>query len=263
MFIRSTTRSAYLESAERVSTHAHGIPRLWTDTLVYPSVVALTSLAILLLQLVFRSGPVQHLYAKLARSDACPKVGEDVESNGSGGQVTSHVAELGGPVIFAFKLLRFFSCLALLALSVAEIVLRDEDVEGVESSMGSRWVVVGLTAAYVCRFCSSPLSRAGLTRPTSGICVPFGVRIRRSASQPQQARDETPRTRPSCVLVYICVPRPLASGDVHSPASGRFRWASALGQNRCSHPCGRLGPSAHAAPIYSRRPKGMNAPIVT
>ena len=128
---------------------------------------------LLSLQLFFRSAPVQKLYARITRSDASKTTGDDLEASGSGEQQVSHVARHGGPVIFAFKVVRLLSTLTLLALSIAGAIL-NEGQDDLDFSFDSRWVAFGLIGTYVrlTSACTSayaampPVDAYSLARPT-------------------------------------------------------------------------------------------------
>ena len=149
---------------------------------MYPSVAALASLAILSTQLVCRSTPVQRVFAKFTKSDVLPQSSEDVESSGASSQVTSHVAELGGPVCFAFLVTRLLSCLSLLGLYIAGLVLSDE--EGSEHNRESHWVAIGLSGTFVRIFPSLSLlwQLRGLFL---GIRITPGLRFRHCSPKPE------------------------------------------------------------------------------
>lgn len=123
-------------------------PRLWKNTLAYPVVAAAASALVLSVQLVARTTPVQRLFAKITKSDAPAKVDDDLEATGASSQPMSHVQQLGGPVIFGFKIVRLLCTLTLLALSVAGLFLHDA-TDTVDVSFDARWVVFGLIATYV------------------------------------------------------------------------------------------------------------------
>ncbi|KAH9939277.1 uncharacterized protein BXZ73DRAFT_76000 [Epithele typhae] len=121
--------------------------RPWKNDLSIPPYVAVASIAVLLLHLLFRSNPVQLLLAKLSRSNTASELVEDVEATKYDGQSTSNVARLGGPVIFTFKLIRFFCVLVLLALSIATLLVRDED-ENSHAPFKSRLSALALAGVY-------------------------------------------------------------------------------------------------------------------
>ncbi|KAI0711030.1 hypothetical protein C8T65DRAFT_739602 [Cerioporus squamosus] len=120
---------------------------LWKNILAYPVVAVAASALVLSLQLVARTTSFQRLYAKITRSDPPLKLDDDLEATGASTQSASHVEQLGGPVIFGFKVVRFLCTLILLALSVADLFLHDAD-DTVDVSFDARWVVFGLIAAY-------------------------------------------------------------------------------------------------------------------
>ncbi|RPD81341.1 multidrug resistance-associated ABC transporter [Lentinus tigrinus ALCF2SS1-7] len=120
---------------------------LWKNTLAYPVLAAAASALVLSLQLVARTSSVQRLFAKITKSDAPTKADDDLEATGASTQSLSHVEQLGGPVIFGFKVVRLLCTLSLLALSVAGLFLHDAG-DTVDVSFDARWVVFGLIATY-------------------------------------------------------------------------------------------------------------------
>ncbi|KAI0774725.1 multidrug resistance-associated ABC transporter [Trametes elegans] len=120
---------------------------IWKNTLAYPAGATVVSALILSLQLISRAPLVQRLRAKLTGSDALAKTGEDLEAVGNDGEVPSHVVQLGGPVIFGFKLARLLFTLALLALSIASLAVNGAEDDS-EYSYNSRWVAFGLVGTY-------------------------------------------------------------------------------------------------------------------
>ncbi|KAH9854915.1 multidrug resistance-associated ABC transporter [Lenzites betulinus] len=121
---------------------------LWKNVLAYPAYATVASVVLLSIQLIARTPLVQRLYAKLTRSENLAKHGEDVESSGHLGERPSHIARLGGPVIFGFKIARLLLTLALLALSITTVVTGGA-TDGDEYSVNVRLVGFGLIAAYV------------------------------------------------------------------------------------------------------------------
>lgn len=109
---------------------------------------AVASVVLLSLQLIARAPPVQRIYAKLTRTDLPAKQGEDVEATGNPTERPSHVARLGGPVIFAFKVSRLLCSVALLALSITSLAISGTQGDD-EYSHNSRWVAFGLVGTYV------------------------------------------------------------------------------------------------------------------
>ncbi|RDX55372.1 hypothetical protein OH76DRAFT_1428233 [Lentinus brumalis] len=130
--------------AYQVDSEEH---ELWKNVLAYPVLAAAASALVLALQLVARTRSVQRLYARITKSDVPVKVDNDLEATGASTQSASHVEQLGGPVIFTFKVLRLVCSLTLLALSVAGLFLHDAD-DTVDFSFDARWLVFGLIATY-------------------------------------------------------------------------------------------------------------------
>ena len=108
----------------------------------------MVSAVALCLQLVARARPVKRLLAKFSKSKVAAEGADDIEAAGSGGQPSTLVAKLGGPVIYSFKVLRFLSTLTLLGLSITTLILNDRE-ENFEYSFDSRWVAFGFIGTYV------------------------------------------------------------------------------------------------------------------
>ena len=106
------------------------------------SVVALS------LQLVVRARPVKRLLARFSKANAETDDLDDIEATGSGSQPSTHVARLGGPVIYLFKVLRLLSTLALLGLAITSLILNGRE-ENFEYSFDSRWIAFGFIGTYV------------------------------------------------------------------------------------------------------------------
>ncbi|KAI0750650.1 hypothetical protein C8Q80DRAFT_1097969 [Daedaleopsis nitida] len=122
---------------------------IWKNSLVYPVAATAASALVLSLQLLLRAAPVQKVFAKLTKSAANVKSDEDLESSGTAGQSPSHIARLGGPVIFSFKVIRLLSCFTLLALSIAHLIVNDrKDDSRLALDIDSRWVAFGFIGTY-------------------------------------------------------------------------------------------------------------------
>ena len=108
----------------------------------------MVSAVVLSLQLVARARPIKRLFAKFSKSNVSPEGVDDIEATGSAAQPLTHVAKLGGPVIYFFKVLRLLSTLALLGLSITSLILNDRE-ENFEYSFDSRWIAFGFIGTYV------------------------------------------------------------------------------------------------------------------
>ncbi|KAG9126177.1 hypothetical protein FRC07_004584 [Ceratobasidium sp. 392] len=100
-----------------------------THTLLIPAICAVISAVIFLLHLVFTSGPVQRYIAKLRGQE----VDDDVEvvpivrqHTGFFPDLRSHIRGHGGALVFAWKMLRLASCIALTALTIVAIISTNE-----------------------------------------------------------------------------------------------------------------------------------------
>ncbi|TBU23091.1 hypothetical protein BD311DRAFT_811015 [Dichomitus squalens] len=121
--------------------------KTWKNTLAYPAGVAVVSAFVLTLQLIACSTPVRKILARISKADIDGDGADDIKATGSNGQPRSHVAKLGGPVIYGFKVVRFLSTLAPLGLSIATLILSDRNDDS-EYSFDSRWVSFGLIGTY-------------------------------------------------------------------------------------------------------------------
>ncbi|KAH9940070.1 uncharacterized protein BXZ73DRAFT_99070 [Epithele typhae] len=123
--------------------------RPWKNDLSIPPYVAVASCAVLLLQLLFRSSrAVRLLLAKVSRSNTASETVEDMESTRYDGQSASNIARLGGPVMFTFKLVRFFCVLSLLSLSIMTLLVYDEDGNP-RAPLKPRLTALALAGVYV------------------------------------------------------------------------------------------------------------------
>ncbi|KAG8697036.1 hypothetical protein FRC09_008111, partial [Ceratobasidium sp. 395] len=101
-----------------------------THTLLIPAACAVVSAVAFLLHLVFTSGPVKRYIAKLRGRE----VDDDVEvvvpiirqHAGFFPDLRSHIRGHGGALIFAWKMLRLVSCIALTALTIVAIISTNE-----------------------------------------------------------------------------------------------------------------------------------------
>ncbi|KZT67587.1 P-loop containing nucleoside triphosphate hydrolase protein [Daedalea quercina L-15889] len=103
---------------------------VFVDTLVVPAYATGASFLVLLVQLITRSSLVKGLYQKLAASEE-GSTGETEDEDADevisewqrSSVVARHIAQYGGLVIFAYRILRLLCTLALLALTIATINL--------------------------------------------------------------------------------------------------------------------------------------------
>ncbi|KAJ7042608.1 hypothetical protein C8F04DRAFT_1252025 [Mycena alexandri] len=100
---------------------------VWEDSLVFPALIGALSAALLLLHLFLASAWGRKLRAFVSRTSE-PEVVDpapSVRPVGVAAEVREHVAEHGGSVIFAFKLVRVVACLTLLGLSIASFAIAE------------------------------------------------------------------------------------------------------------------------------------------
>ncbi|EMD39557.1 hypothetical protein CERSUDRAFT_111872 [Gelatoporia subvermispora B] len=100
---------------------------LWKDSITVPACVTAVSALCLFVQLVIRSKPFRILRTRLSRH-ATADDSSIIPSDGSTSndltksRVIGHIESLGGPMIFAFRVIRLLCCTALLALAVLSLV---------------------------------------------------------------------------------------------------------------------------------------------
>lgn len=110
---------------------------MWHNSLAIPVYVALLSVVILVLHLLFTSAPVKKLATRLFSSG---NVEGSTPSSPSPPE-KSHIEQLGGSVIFGYLIARLLTSLALLGLSVATVILHHR--------VSHDWLQVGLCGVYV------------------------------------------------------------------------------------------------------------------
>ncbi|KAH9921469.1 uncharacterized protein B0H18DRAFT_1188953 [Fomitopsis serialis] len=128
---------------------------VFANTLVFPGYAATASLLVLLLQLIAHSEPVKKLYKRLATSenDSADEIEDENVDDAVGEQqhlsvVSQHMAQYGGPVIFAYRVLRLLCTLALLALSILTAVFTSRQVSSPLNSKVLPHVALCLTYGY-------------------------------------------------------------------------------------------------------------------
>ncbi|EJD04272.1 uncharacterized protein FOMMEDRAFT_106872 [Fomitiporia mediterranea MF3/22] len=112
---------------------------IWKDTLLFPAYFAILSVVVLLLYGISVSKPVQSLLPRLYPNRNVPNAQETndavsqeaLQHNGVLADIKLHVNAKGGPVIFAYKVLRLVGCLALVGFTIATLII---DEQGRESS---------------------------------------------------------------------------------------------------------------------------------
>ena len=102
---------------------------LWRDPRILPAYVAGASIVVISLQLFLAIVPVKKLFKRDAEGDESVSEDRRVLGAGVAPALRSHVSEHGGFAIYAFKIARFLSILALLVLYAISF-LRDEEFVG-------------------------------------------------------------------------------------------------------------------------------------
>lgn len=107
-----------------------------------------TSAVVLFLHLVLASGISKRLATRLFSSN---KKTEESSPVHIPVDERSHIAQLGGRVIFGFIVARLLSCLALLGLSVVTLVLHHKG--GISRYESHDWLQIALCGTYVSPSC--------------------------------------------------------------------------------------------------------------
>ncbi|KAJ7462775.1 P-loop containing nucleoside triphosphate hydrolase protein [Mycena galericulata] len=111
---------------------------VWGDTLIIPAGVAAASAILLLVHLFLASAWGRKLRAFVSKTrepdvtDVAPAL-----PVGFTAEVKAHIADHGGIVIFAFKLVRVVACLTLLGLSIASLALSEANKS--EATILGKW----------------------------------------------------------------------------------------------------------------------------
>ena len=101
------------------------------NSFVIPLYVASASALFLIFRIVFASYPVRSLEKYFVRilchskEQGLPEAG--LEGNESSVPARSLITDLGGPVIYGFKMARFLGCIALLGLATVTLILQGDD----------------------------------------------------------------------------------------------------------------------------------------
>ncbi|KAJ6604251.1 hypothetical protein DFH09DRAFT_1300496 [Mycena vulgaris] len=114
---------------------------VWADSLILPGIVAAASAVLLLVHLFWVSAWGRKLRSFVFRTPE-PEVIDPSPPLPVGllAEVKEHVAHHGGPVIFAFKLVRLVACLVLLGLSIASLALTEaRKSESGRASIFGKW----------------------------------------------------------------------------------------------------------------------------
>lgn len=125
--------------------------RFWSNTLFIPAYASALSALILSLQCITalarrrsaKSAKVQEPAAALHSNP--PTNGQLAPKSG----MRKHINELGGLVIFGWRLARLLACAALLALSVYTVILNPHQARDASEARYFRWLQISLTVVYV------------------------------------------------------------------------------------------------------------------
>ncbi len=155
---------------------------LWANDYLFPAYLCAISALILVVHRVACSAIVQRLATRLLVFRKPPIEQEESDDaqleivssphEGIVNDIKTHIVSLGGPTIFVYKILRLLGCLALVALTIATLIINDyHDSSGnnfvaglkkrkgkkkskskkpSESFSSSEWLQISLCLAYVC-----------------------------------------------------------------------------------------------------------------
>lgn len=118
--------------------------RIYSDTFAIPVYVALLSIATLSLHLLARSESIRKLFSRSSPKQISTEEEDSIERPYRG-----HIHDLGGPLIFAYKIARLLLCFILLALNVFYVVTSARSNDGIKSFSDADWLRIGLIGVYV------------------------------------------------------------------------------------------------------------------
>ena len=108
--------------------------RVWRDSLLFPAYLATLSAVSLIIKGALGLKWVRSLVSRVScsRKQTEEEIDEAnayevVEHGGILADIKAHVNAKGGPVIFAYKTLRLIGCLLLVALTIATLVMDEND----------------------------------------------------------------------------------------------------------------------------------------
>jgi heme exporter protein D len=100
----------------------------WSSPLLIPADLALLSLAVFLVQSIYEQVTRHRRQGQTEAADASREERDDTATyfGGLKTEIAHHVKKRGGFAIFVWKLLRLLTCLALVAVTIAVIVIEKE-----------------------------------------------------------------------------------------------------------------------------------------
>jgi hypothetical protein len=137
---------------------------LWLDSLIFPAYFGGLSILAILLHLFFTSKPVTSVFSLLfgiKTVDPINDAPENASPAATGGLLAcihQHITSLGGVYVFMLRVARFVSCLVLLALAVASLVLEqrsnlpsdlEEEYKHYFPLTDDEWLQVAICMTYV------------------------------------------------------------------------------------------------------------------
>ena len=140
-FVAATHRELYLApfNLKVISNVRAGFYSLWVHPLLIPPYAALASILVLILHIIFSSGPIRALRPRISTTaEDTSTAGEyNARSTRTGlvSAVKDHVERSGGSVIFGFHLSRLVLVLSLLVLSIL-CFLQEEGQHAADSGLG-------------------------------------------------------------------------------------------------------------------------------
>lgn len=147
-----------------------------SDSLAIPGYAAALSILVLSIRIVARSRLGTALSSKLSSyelSNSNPLRHADLSPFSI---KKNHIQELGGSIIFSFRIARLVACLTLLGLSTASLFNSGDWNHGLGDLDTAKWLRIILTSVYVCApsLVSSTIIKSTLP---IGLCMHFVCRL--------------------------------------------------------------------------------------
>ena len=229
--------------------------RVWKSELLFPAYLSALSIALLLLRSLVASNWFNKLWIRIRRRnkaddlDLEPEVDESVVRTHAGiiADVKAHIKAEGGWRIFGWKLLRLAGCLTLVGLTIASLVIDEEnressviDILKFKKGKGKKkkkkdapvsdefsaeeWTHVALCLTYV-RFkaFAKLLASTELLQSVSAIRFVSGIDFCRCKETMVQDCKHTSCFHTLNSLDHFCLQRPLAICYIQSSSSRCIR----------------------------------------
>lgn len=153
--------------------------------------------------------------------------------------IKAHITSLGGLTIFTYKIVRLLGCLVLVALTIATLIVNDyhnttgssildalkkhkgkkksKSKKPSETFSQSEWLQIALCLAYVR---NQQIQTESISEIFVGLHVSVSSYIGHCEAALGSCREQASGNCVAFHLRYLCVPRRLASGNVHSRPHG-------------------------------------------